>query len=387
VNWNLTFTFEIADLPGSSKSVDLTLPYAAFDQKLSYPFPNLDPSLGSGNFSYFPLRKAANNTQYTIGRSFLQETYLIVDYERQNFSVSQAKFAIDAVTNLSLVAITSPQASQYAQPKPSLSTGAKVGIGVGGALLAILIFVSIILWLRKRRHPKPSENEEPAEEPLTISKPWEPPSELAADKQHAVEAPADASATRHELPGSDPVELQGSEVAISFYGPDATKYNREHNFSATDPVTRKLTGGELASAELEGQGPPPYPQVRRNNTVHSEQDSVSSAVISPVVLPSSADGRHSMAMSSPATSAVDADGRPRSIPGSSRRISQSPTRQLAVPQSPRSQLSSSSAGPASRADSRSSRFVEEGLHDTPGTQHPPEDTTVSQPRRKFSWEK
>src|SRR5436305_2648157 len=126
---NITFTFTIADSPGSSNAVDISLPFAAFDLELSYPYPGLVANFTSGSTSYFPLRRAANDTQYTIGRSFLQEAYLTVDYERNNFSVSQATFATDSLTNINLVPITRPTNSNFtgpadiAGPSTSLSVG------------------------------------------------------------------------------------------------------------------------------------------------------------------------------------------------------------------------------------------------------------------------
>jgi len=388
ISWNLTFTFKVADLPGSSKSVDLTLPYSAFDLKLSYPFPKLDNSFGGGNFSYFPLRRADNNTQYTIGRSFLQETYLIVDYERRNFSISQAKFAADATTNLSLVGIQPPGDTPSNSRNPTLSNGAKVGIGVGVALLAILICIFIGLWWRRRRRARSSKDGD--QEKYSGGKNL-PVSELPADRSLATEVPANEVPICHELPGQGPVELEGSEVASSFYGPDANKYNQDIKPSANDPAVRKLASREGVSAEVDGQNRlststvelPPYSQIQRNNTNPSER---SSAGISAVPFSSPSDGTRSMAMPSPVIPALGADGRPRSITGSSRGLSQSSTRQLEVPPSPPSPFSSSGTRPPRRTESDASRLVVEGLHNSSGSQHPQDDATLPRVARKFSWE-
>ena len=53
------------DLEGGN-SVNIQLPYGAFDKELLYP-------LAANKTFYFPLRQAANDTQYTLGRTFLQE--------------------------------------------------------------------------------------------------------------------------------------------------------------------------------------------------------------------------------------------------------------------------------------------------------------------------
>jgi hypothetical protein len=50
----------------SGETVDIVLPFSAFALSASYPFTPNDTY-------YFPLKVAANDTQYTLGRTFLQE--------------------------------------------------------------------------------------------------------------------------------------------------------------------------------------------------------------------------------------------------------------------------------------------------------------------------
>lgn len=67
-------TFRLGFLEAGGPSVNITLPYGAFDLQASSPiYPNTT--------NYFPLRHAANSTQYTLGSTFLQEAYVIADYE------------------------------------------------------------------------------------------------------------------------------------------------------------------------------------------------------------------------------------------------------------------------------------------------------------------
>ena len=47
--------------------VNITFPYAAFDLIVGSPIVNTSQP-------YFPLRRAANDSQYTLGRTFLQES-------------------------------------------------------------------------------------------------------------------------------------------------------------------------------------------------------------------------------------------------------------------------------------------------------------------------
>ncbi|MCJ1390706.1 hypothetical protein MMC18_003567 [Xylographa bjoerkii] len=158
-NANISFTFDLADYPGSSNSVSLQLSYNAFDLALSYGYPGLDgvfPQMNASSLSvpYLPVRKAANSTQYTIGRMFLQETYLIVDYQRNNFSVSQAKFALDAIDNQALMDIDPPDTNAPAttsQSAQELSDGAWIGITIGVLIaLAVLTFLICFFVFRRR---------------------------------------------------------------------------------------------------------------------------------------------------------------------------------------------------------------------------------------------
>ena len=66
---NASVTFELGSGLGSGPSVNITLPYASFDLDVGYPL------VSKGKASkYFPLRRAADDTQYTLGRTFLQDS-------------------------------------------------------------------------------------------------------------------------------------------------------------------------------------------------------------------------------------------------------------------------------------------------------------------------
>lgn len=62
-NANVTFSL---GAPMHSEPVNISLPYAAFDLVASYP-------LLTNRSRYFPLMRADNESQYTLGRTFLQE--------------------------------------------------------------------------------------------------------------------------------------------------------------------------------------------------------------------------------------------------------------------------------------------------------------------------
>lgn len=129
----------------ATKYTNIQLPYAAFDLQASYPH-------YANATRYFPIRRAANDTQYVLGRTLLQEAYLIVDYERANFTIAQATFP-DPLPAANLVTITSKdgKSNNSSSSSSSLSTGAIAGIAVGIALLLILLGLLAFFLPRKRR--------------------------------------------------------------------------------------------------------------------------------------------------------------------------------------------------------------------------------------------
>lgn len=233
LNWNLTFEFAMADLPGSSNSISLTLPYAAFDLELTYPFPNRNSTPTSQGTKYFPLRKAANDTQYTIGRAFLQETYLVVDYERNNFSLYQATFAADTSTKTRLVDITRPgntsiTGGSTGSNSHSVSKGTIIGIAVGASMACVVGVLIGFICMRRRRAARLEEEKEgslPASPSKTLlgklggwftGAPKSPrPTEIEGTARYPHEAPTDGEIM--ELPTTAPIELPGSEVVLSPY--------------------------------------------------------------------------------------------------------------------------------------------------------------------------
>jgi len=63
---NAQVSFQLSDVLEGGETVTITLPYPAFDLKAQYP-------LVDNSSYYFPLKRAANESQYTLGRTFLQE--------------------------------------------------------------------------------------------------------------------------------------------------------------------------------------------------------------------------------------------------------------------------------------------------------------------------
>ncbi|MCJ1385623.1 hypothetical protein MMC17_008746 [Xylographa soralifera] len=160
---NPNVTFQLANFVTGGSSVNITLPYSSFNLTLSPPM-TLNETL------YFPIKQAASTDQYTLGRVFLQEAYLTVDYGNQNFSVSQVDTSgkhphIVAIPEPTSTSSTTPASTASASASPSstgvitvstqssgLSSSAIAGIAVGIVAIAILAASAVIfvIW-RKRR--------------------------------------------------------------------------------------------------------------------------------------------------------------------------------------------------------------------------------------------
>ncbi|KAF7197251.1 hypothetical protein HII31_01406 [Pseudocercospora fuligena] len=148
---NTTITFVLSDSTTAAVegTQNIVLPYAAFDLQASYPF-------YQNSTNYFPVRRAANDTQYTIGRTLLQEAYLIADHARNNFTIAQASF--DNIETQSLVEIFKPAASnttgekQLADRSSGIS-GGTIGSVVVSAVAAVAI-TAILIWFSMFRKKK-----------------------------------------------------------------------------------------------------------------------------------------------------------------------------------------------------------------------------------------
>jgi hypothetical protein len=184
---------------------NIQLPYAAFDLQASYPY-------YTNATNYFPIRRAANNTQYVLGRTLLQEAYLVVDYERSNFTVAQAVFP-DPLPAANVVTITSKSSADSDSKTGSsgLGTGAIVGIAVG---VAVLFFVAIFAFFFFRRRRNKKQTYELANNPVS-----------EANSSHNLNsaAPMKSHQQPSELSGMARAELASTEVS-ELASPQAMQY-------------------------------------------------------------------------------------------------------------------------------------------------------------------
>lgn len=129
----------------------ITLPYDAFDLQAGFP-------IFADTLDYFPIRRAADSSQYMIGRVFLQEAYLSVDYERRYFNLSQTNYTqpLPATKIITIpptdLNTTSPSTPPSPKSKSSISTGAIAGIAIGAvAAIALLVALLWIFYIKPKR--------------------------------------------------------------------------------------------------------------------------------------------------------------------------------------------------------------------------------------------
>jgi hypothetical protein len=213
---NPTVTFKIGS-GTSGEAVSIDMPYGSFDMAFS-----------SNATKYFPLKRATTTDQYTLGRTFLQNAYVVANYEYFNFSVSQAKYPSTSVPQqlVTLPAKGTPKASSS-----GLSTGAIVGIAVGGAVVAILAIGGLTWFFCFRKRNKP-ESQQPSYTPVGGAETY---AKAELDATGVQLAEAEGRPIGYELDAANkppikpwqnnPAELAANEVAASeVHTPESTPY-------------------------------------------------------------------------------------------------------------------------------------------------------------------
>jgi hypothetical protein len=229
---NANVTFTIAGTQGG-KSVNIVLPYGAFDLTAQFP-------LVANSTPYFPLRRAVNSTQYVLGRTFLQEAYLIADYDRGNFTVAPCSWDINKVNTPLIGTIRRVNAtsegsfigSSISSGSSGISAGAIAGIIIG--IVAAVALIGLLIWfLRRRRN---------AEKKRTA--------ELDAANHGFGDAKAELSA--------DSVKPDGTYYAASKNGGDELAGEPIHEMTAAERVKAQeleaLNAGKTGYSEMDAGG-------------------------------------------------------------------------------------------------------------------------------------
>jgi hypothetical protein len=143
VSSNPSFTFDFGEYQNPAERVSVVVSYAAFDLQASWPIYN-------STTKYFPIRQA-NESQYTLGRAFMQEAYIIVDYERKNFSLHQASFPATREQKLTTIIAKDVDQSPRAYNGIHLSRASLVGIVVGSILCLVVLIIGSVLCYRRKQ--------------------------------------------------------------------------------------------------------------------------------------------------------------------------------------------------------------------------------------------
>lgn len=253
-------------------TVDIEMPYASFDLQGSFPFFPKD----TNTTRYFPLRKAANDTQYTLGRTFLQEAYLITNYEYSNFSVSQRIFDNNAVKQIVPILTANETAALAAAAPHPVNWRLAVGLGVPlGIVFLCLVALSALFFIRRRRQPVHSLDRTSGGLPTSATN-----VELPADLSLA-EAVPHKMFGYHEMSDTGRVELAGTKYStLGFHEAGDTGIRAE---MATErsrmPSVIEVTS--TINVERSESFPPPPPPTAVT-PVPSERRSSDSYVVSPV---------------------------------------------------------------------------------------------------------
>ncbi|KAL1900123.1 hypothetical protein Sste5346_002431 [Sporothrix stenoceras] len=167
-----SFTFNVSgrDNTGTDGIVSLTVSSSAFALNATYPYvPTMKPT--DPPVSYFPLQclppdgNTTVNTRIVIGRSVLQEVYMIVNYDASHFSLHQARFpnmnGSNPEGNIHLVDIPRSPTSPYPlyhggsettnnfDSKNGLTAASTAGVVVGSFAAGTL--AALALWFYRRR--------------------------------------------------------------------------------------------------------------------------------------------------------------------------------------------------------------------------------------------
>lgn len=145
-----TFTFTLSNGTGD---VHINIPYEALDLDIALPVLKMVPQ--NQTVKYLPIKRSWKEDQYTLGRAFLQEAYLQVDYHTRKFNISQARWPdeIDRLkTDIKAVYPKKLNATSSGLASPTTSTGLtgaeKGGIAVGVILGILVVFLALLVVAR-----------------------------------------------------------------------------------------------------------------------------------------------------------------------------------------------------------------------------------------------
>ncbi|KAK4508215.1 hypothetical protein PRZ48_001953 [Zasmidium cellare] len=192
-------TFTISGVTNLTSTTNVVMPYSAFDLNASIPIYNTSTR-------YFPIRAASNASQYVLGRAFLQEAYIFVNWETQSFTVGQARHQNGTAE---IVPILPPTTNTASSSASGLSSGAIAGIAVACGVVVVGALTAFLLMRRRRRQRARRTDDmqtdgKQADEDSSAGQLAEPMSSPVYELQEGQ--------VKHELPASSVVELPGDAI-------------------------------------------------------------------------------------------------------------------------------------------------------------------------------
>jgi len=222
----------ITDTTSGVNRTTISFPYAAFDLQASWPIYTNDNGTEGIPTPYFPIRRSPSST-YVLGRVFLQEAYIVADYERHTFTIAQTLFP-NPSPSPSIIPIYNTSISHHigSSGHKSLGTGAIVGIAIGGFIGFMLIVVVVFFVFRNMKRGKSAS--ETVGTAMTMPETGQPP-----DRHHTVNS-AFSDTTygtyKSELDASTPVERPGHSRQLSELSSDSDKNPHQQDVPLLDAV-------------------------------------------------------------------------------------------------------------------------------------------------------
>jgi hypothetical protein len=279
---NLTFSMTPINRNSNPvKPVNITLPYKSLIMKLDYPFANYSVPTW-----YVPIRQATDPKQYVLGRTFLQNAYLVSDYERKSFSLHEAKLEAPAgptpllrsisAQNLQINTLDSWKVHKNSFPRPII-----IGTTIGCVVVIILITVIFACMWHKRRAKNPESRVQgdatPTQElsgnPARLEKGIDKPSHLyEADSGVVYESPDSATAhTGATIAGSEVPDTSVSLAPLEMPDTSITpsrSHDAFHNASSAmeTSAVSSISPNMPSSIDGENKSSQPGPEKSQNTT-------------------------------------------------------------------------------------------------------------------------
>ncbi|KAJ4373945.1 hypothetical protein N0V83_002684 [Neocucurbitaria cava] len=224
----------------SGASVTINMPYWNFF--LAAKDADGVSTIAEGAFR-FPIRRATDDTQFILGRAFLQSAYLSADYERNTFSLSQALYPSSS-TKENIISILPPgllnsdpgSSDNSTDSNKKLGAGVIAGIAAGG-VVALVGLAAMIFLLRRRSKAKKAKAHELED----------------TDIQNSMSHEVHGDDLKHELGGGLKHELAGdSDPKIELYA--SNEQEKPVEVADTQIQVYELPAYERKHVEMEGEG-------------------------------------------------------------------------------------------------------------------------------------